>query len=191
MNKYQVILADPPWYYNNRKTGGERCNKTKFGGGAMKHYPLMKDAELMAMAEQVKNLADDNCALFMWATMPRLDFAIELLKEWGFRYATTAFVWVKHSAISNRVVFGPGYYTASNCEIVLLGVTGSVPPTEKMVSSVIQSPRERHSSKPIEVRRRIERMYPLARNIELFAREKHTGWDAWGNEVKSDIQLVV
>ena len=25
--------------------------------------------------------------------------------------------------------------------------------------------------------------------IELFAREKRDGWDVWGNEVKSDIEL--
>ncbi|KKK78409.1 hypothetical protein LCGC14_2843830, partial [marine sediment metagenome] len=25
--------------------------------------------------------------------------------------------------------------------------------------------------------------------IELFARERVVGWDAWGNEVESDIQL--
>lgn len=26
--------------------------------------------------------------------------------------------------------------------------------------------------------------------IELFAREKTEGWDVWGNEVESDIQLT-
>ena len=27
--------------------------------------------------------------------------------------------------------------------------------------------------------------------IELFAREKSPGWDVWGNEVDSDIELSV
>lgn len=181
--KYQVILADPPWWYSNRKTGGERKDKTKFGGGAMKHYPLMKDQALKDMAPFVDTLADDNCALFLWVTMPRLDFGIELLKDWGFRYATTAFAWVKLTVDGSRPVYGPGNYTASNIEVVLLGVRGSVKPRVKMLPSVIQTPRGKHSAKPSQVREKIRLMYPEGQAIELFAREKVEGWHAWGNEV--------
>lgn len=187
--KYQVIYADPPWFYNNRKTGGERKDKTKFGGGAMKHYPLMKDAELLAMRPFIDTLADDNCALFMWATMPRLDFGIELLKKWGFRYATTAFVWVKRTNSGEGLVYNPGFYTASNTEIVLLGIRGSMRPARQMLQSVVEAPRTRHSEKPPEVGRRILQMYPEASRIELFAREQVDGWDAWGNEVKEGVTL--
>lgn len=180
--KYQVILADPPWHYNNRKTGGERKNKTKFGGGAMKHYPLMKDSELLGMADFISTLADNNCALFMWTTMPRLDFGIELLKAWGFRYATNAFTWVKTSSKTGSFIYGPGYYTASNTEVVLLGVRGSMEPVKKMAPSVIKHPRLEHSRKP-DIHGTIDEMYPSAKKIELFARRPYEGWDAWGNEI--------
>jgi N6-adenosine-specific RNA methylase IME4 len=185
MSKYSVILADPPWYYNNRKTGGERSNKTKFGGGAMKHYPLMKDAELLEMAPFVDTLAADNCALFMWATMPRLDFGIELLKGGGFRYATTAFTWVKPNRTTPGYFGGPGSYTASNAEVVLLGVRGSMRPARKMLASVIARPKTEHSRKPDDVHKAIDLMYPDARKIELFARRAYPGWDAWGNQVET------
>jgi N6-adenosine-specific RNA methylase IME4 len=188
--KYGVILADPPWHYNNRKTGGERSNKTRFDGGAMKHYPLMSDFEILAMDDSVRAISDDNCALFLWATMPRLDFAIKVLKAWGFRYATNGFTWVKTTKDESRPVYGPGYYTASNAELCLLGVKGSMPPAVKMLPSIVITPRgEKHSRKP-DVIQHIDRMYPDARKIELFAREiGRPGWDVWGNEVESSIDL--
>lgn len=43
--------------------------------------------------------------------------------------------------------------------------------------------RRAHSVKPEEMRRMIEKV-SYAPRIELFAREKHEGWDAWGNEVE-------
>jgi len=50
--------------------------------------------------------------------------------------------------------------------------------------------RTKHSKKPDEIRKRIERMFPSQTKIELFAREKIKGWDVWGNEVESDIDLL-
>lgn len=183
MHKYQVILADPPVWYSNRKTGGERKDKTKFGGGARKYYPLMRDTELIAMRPFIDSLADENCALFMWSFMPRLDFQIELLKSWGFRYVTVAFTWVKYRKDFIQPIYGPGYYTASNTELVLLGIRGKMPPHTKMIESVVRHPRMEHSRKP-EIHHQIFKMYPNARKIELFARRPVPGWDSWGNEME-------
>lgn len=36
--------------------------------------------------------------------------------------------------------------------------------------------------KPDAMYRRIEAMYPEARYLELFARQKREGWQAWGND---------
>lgn len=186
---YDVIIEDPPWHYGSRKAGAERKDPTRFGGGAEKHYPLMKDKDLMAFLPPLNaSLAAENCALFMWATMPRLDFAIEVMKASGFRYVTTAFVWVKPSSVLGLWHNGPGYYTASNAEIVILGIKGKMPPATKMIDSVIMKPKTRHSEKPVIVQERIERMYPDAKRIELFARQPREGWDVWGNEVQG-VQL--
>jgi N6-adenosine-specific RNA methylase IME4 len=46
-----------------------------------------------------------------------------------------------------------------------------------------------HSAKPPEMRRMIERISPLER-IELFARERVPGWDAFGNEVAGGVQIL-
>jgi N6-adenosine-specific RNA methylase IME4 len=188
--KFKVLYSDNPLWYANRKTGGERNNKTKFGGGAQKHYPLMKDEELLAMSPVIKNISTENSAMFMWATMPKLDFCIELLKAWGFRYTTTAFVWVKpvqdwKEEVSKgkqlRWKNGPGFYTGSNSEIVILGVKGSMQPNKKMLDSVIIEPVREHSRKPDEVKKRIELMYDGPR-LEMFARTETVGWESWGNQ---------
>lgn len=188
--KYDVIYSDPPWFYNSRKAGNERNYlPTKFGGGAEKHYPLMRDAEILALRPMLDGWANPNCALFLWATCPRLDSAIEILKGWGFRFTTVAFVWVKR-AKTNSLIFNPGYYTASNIEVVLLGVRGTMRPDRPMIQQVVEGPRREHSRKPDEVRRRIEAMYPNAQRLEMFAREHVDGWDTHGNELESDLELT-
>lgn len=182
MQLIDVLLTDPPWWYANRKTGGERCNKTKFGGGASKHYDLMRDKDLLALADSVRAVMADNSACFMWATMPRLDFGIDLLKAWGFRYVTTAFTWIKTSPNSGQPIYGPGSYTASNPEIVLLGIRGSMPVARQMMPSVIHYPRGEHSAKP-PIHQLIDELYPGGVKVEMFARRPAPGWICTGNQL--------
>ena len=189
---YDVIYADPPWWYNKRAQSYEQwrdgrqtktgVNRTRFGGGAEKHYKLMKDDELIALRPLIDDWANQNCALFMWATCPRLDSAINLIKAWGFGYATVAFVWEKVNRTDGGPIFNPGYYTASNAELVLLGVRGTMRPQQPMIQQVIRAPRREHSRKPDEVWRRIELMYPAAKRLEMFARGAWPNWDVWGLE---------
>lgn len=182
---YSIIYADPPWWYASRSSN----HKTKFGGGARAHYPVMRDGELLAMQETVQPIMADNCALLMWATMPRLDFAIELLKHWGdfgakkrsVRYATKLLTWVKTDK-RGRPIYGPGHYSASNDELLLLGVRGSMRVQKRMVPSVIFYPRMRHSEKPPIVRDIIVDIFGDLPRIELFARHSVPGWDTFGNE---------
>lgn len=57
------------------------------------------------------------------------------------------------------------------------------------VHQVIVSHIEEHSRKPQEVHNRIIRLMGDVPRIELFARRKTDGFDVWGNEVESDIEL--
>ena len=87
-----------------------------------------------------------------------------------------------------RPAFGIGYYTKSGSEICLLFTKKKVlKPISNFVSSSILYPREEHSKKPDEIRDRIVQLYGDVPRIELFARQKAPGWDAWGNEIESDI----
>ena len=61
--------------------------------GALKHYPTMNIDALKRLP--VKSLTDDNCMMFMWATFPNLQEELDLIKEWGFKYKTLGFSWIK------------------------------------------------------------------------------------------------
>ena len=78
-----------------------------------------------------------------------------------------------------------GYWThGSNVEICLLGIKGHPKRISKSISQLIISPLEQHSKKPDEVRKRIVELFGELPRIELFARQKTSGWDVWGNEVE-------
>lgn len=183
--KYSIIYADPPWWYSQRANH----KTTKFKGGARGHYNVMRTQDIAALP--ISDLAADNCALFLWATMPNLPEQIEVMRAWGFRYATCGFTWMKtNPSTSGRLFlkhkdffFGVGYYTKSNAELCLLGIKGKMKPINNSVSSALVAPRGRHSAKPPEARDRIVQLFGDLPRIELFARETTSGWDAWGNEI--------
>ena len=178
--RYEIIYADPPWDYKGQKQHAGAGSKDT--GCAEAHYGTLKLADLKRL--NVPAVCEDDCLLFMWATNPHLDQAIELLKAWGFKWATVAFVW-------NKMRVNPGFYTMSQCELVLCGKRGRIPQPRgaRNIRQYIESMRQAHSVKPADVRGRIEQMFPLQTKLELFARQKVEGWDSWGNEVQSDVTL--
>ena len=180
MKKYAVIYADPPWRYNVYS----RKNQTR---GADLHYPTMTLEEIKSLP--VQRLAQKDCILFLWATMPNLQDAMEVIKAWGFTFKTVAFVWIKQNRVADSLFWGMGYWTRSNAELCLLATRGHPKRMSNRVHQVVVSHVEEHSRKPAEVRTRIEALVGNLPRIELFAREKVPGWDAWGNEIKSDIEL--
>lgn len=178
MNKYNIIYADPPWSYNDKLLGKSgACNK----------YNVMDIHEICNLP--VANLADTNCCLFMWVTMPHLEDAFTVMKAWRFTYKTCAFTWIKQCKKCDKLFTGLGRWTRSNPELCLLGVKGKPKPVSHSVHSVILSKIEQHSKKPDETRDRIVELCGNIPRIELFARQKIDGWDSWGNEIKSDITL--
>jgi len=175
-HRYAVIYADPPWRYRNKRHGH---------GGAEDHYQTMALDEIKALPVP----AADDCALFLWATMPLLQQAFEVIEAWGFKYKTTAFCWVKENKSGVGHVTGLGYWTRSNAEVCLLAIRGRPHPVSHRVHSVVLAPRGRHSEKPEEVRHRIVQLMGNVPRLEMFARTRASGWDAWGNEVAGSIEL--
>lgn len=173
--QYKIIYADPPWSY---RQGGR--------GAAKNHYRTMTTEEISAMP--VQRLCDAGGAvLFMWATFPNIGAAIKVMEAWGFVYKTAAFVWAKKCSKSGKNFVGMGAYTRANAEVCLLGVTPGIKAMDIVknhgIRQIVEAPVQRHSKKPDEVRRRIVALLGDAPRIELFARERADGWDAWGEEV--------
>lgn len=178
MKKYQIIYADPPWAYRNMGNIQATANS---------HYPTMKNEDICNL--KVADIAEDNSILFLWATFPKIQEALDVMKAWGFEYKTCGFIWIKTNKNNGKPFFGVGWYTKSNAEVCFIGVRGKAPKVSNEVSSVVIQPRSNHSEKPQEVRKRIIKLCGDIPRIELFARQKIEGWDVWGNEVKSDIKL--
>lgn len=194
MKKYNVIYADPPWSYKGQIFGR---------GGTDKHYNTERIIDLKSLP--VANLAANNCALFMWATFPLLQEAIDLGKHWGFTYKTVAFTWVKKNKKSDSPFIGMGYYTRANAEIVMLFTKGNaIERVNKNISQVcfedevFYSEIGKHSQKPDEIRKRIVKLFGDVPKVELFARSRkgmfsdyeYDGWDVYGNEVNNSIVLT-
>ena len=188
---YNILYSDPPWPYDNMKN-----RDPKMGGIT---YPVMT-------LEDIKNfpideLAADDCALFMWATMPKLREALEVIEAWKFRYTTCAFTWIKlnptgkliqdgKDVILHKGVYsGLGHWTNGNAELCLFAKRGRPKRVKKNVKQVIIAPRGRHSAKPPEIRDRIVELMGNLPRVELFAREEAEGWDVFGNEVSNSIDL--
>jgi len=182
--KYKIILADPPWIYNG-KLGTNRAKM----GGYDKYYKGMELKDICNLP--IQDIADDNCILFLWATMPKLQEAFEVIKAWGFTHKTTAFTWIKLNPKSNTIFKGVGRWVMGNAELVLLATKGKPKRVSKSVSQIIMAKRGKHSKKPDIVYRRIEELMGNLPRIELFARNKRQGWDAWGNQVPTECQNLI
>ena len=186
MKKYQIIYADPPWQFKNYS---DKWNKeAKKSRWVAKHYNIQTTKDICDL--NIKSICDKDCVLLLWVTFPRLQDAFKVIKEWGFTYKTNAFTWVKRNKVSESWFWGMGYYTRANSEICLLATKGK--PLKRVSRSVHQVIDDRvmaHSKKPDTARNRIVELFGDLPRIEIFAREKTEGWDVWGNEVESDIDL--
>lgn len=189
--KYKAILADPPWKFD---AWGRDIGKRS----AEHHYRTMATEDICRL--DVSQLADDDCALFVWAIWPKLPQALEVITAWGFEYKTLAFDWVKFRK-AMKLHFGMGYWTRANSECCLLATRGNPKRLDAGVAQVIFeweeyqpetiiAPYRGHSVKPDEQYTRIESLV-AGPYLELFARRRRDNWDAFGNQVEGSIALPV
>ncbi len=181
--KYNIIYADPPWSFRNKKTGGSMRS------GASQHYDDMEMYELTGMVlnyDPVVMLSDviaDDCVLFMWwvGSMPKE--ALYLVDDWRFEIKTmTGFVWNKLTK-HGKPFFGMGHWTRAGSECCLIATRGNPKRSLGNVRSVITAPAGKHSEKPFGVADRIVDLCGDLPRLELFARDTKPGWDSWGNEL--------
>ncbi|MGO2306893.1 MAG: MT-A70 family methyltransferase [Providencia sp.] len=199
MKKYDLILADPPWQYNNKASNGAATN----------HYNTTDLYSLTRLP--IDKIASENSVLCMWYTGNFALEAIKLSEAWGFKVKTMlGFVWVKLNknagdridkkppedffdfmeTLNNETKINGGNYTRANAEICLIAVRGNgLPRQSASVRQIIYSCLGDHSEKPKEVHHRLEELYGNVPRIELFAREKFGDWDVYGDQVESDIQF--
>ncbi len=180
---WDLCLADPPWAYYGSGTKP---------AAAGKHYNLMSDEDLLNLS-LVPDLLAPHGVFFCWATGPRLDFAIDLIRAWGLTPRGVAFVWVKTQK-DGTPIGAQGVrpsITKPTTEFVLAASRVKkgrpMPLASEAVPQVVLAPRGAHSAKPDEVQDRIEQMYPNAAKLEVFARRQRPGWDIFGDQIPRDL----
>jgi len=190
LKKYQIIYADPPWSYDDKL--GNQVNM----GAATGTYQTMGINEIKNLP--IKEIADTDCVLFLWAVSPLLPESLDVIKAWGFKFKTVAFNWVKITNNGN-FISNMGRWTMGNCELCLLATKGSPKRLKKDIKQLQISERKGHSKKPDIIRKQIVELMGDIPRIELFARGDKTkdlfdfnrfdGWDTFGNEVENPTEL--
>ena len=115
MKKYKIIYADPPWKYIQDK------KSKNFRAVTSEHYETLTTKELCDL--KVNNISQDSSILFLWATFPTIKEAFKVMEAWGFEYKTCGFLWIKKNKKVNSNAWGMGFYTRSNAEICLIGIS--------------------------------------------------------------------
>lgn len=198
MKKYNVIYADCPWSYDNKKTGGQ------LNSGADDKYVTMSLDDVCKMP--IAKISDKNCILFLWAVVPMMPEAFQVLESWGFKYKTML-TWRK---IMSQ---GMGYWFRGQCEHLLVATKGSPKAFRQQICNyyecnfeltddqVHQQKVGKHSQKPHYFRKLISKAVEVSfdepKKLELFARTReglfgdieYEGWDVYGNEVNNSITL--
>lgn len=182
MKKYQIIYADPPWII---KKGGKKNVRPNSSGKEL-DYPTMNLIDVEQVLFNATLLAESNSNLFLWTIDKYLFEAQKIAEHLGYKLHARM-IWNKVTGIpaSFDIRFGHEY--------LLWLYKGKLRPVTKnergKIHSVFTEQVKRHSQKPEIAYQIIERLYPNTTKLELFARNKRTGWDVWGNEVISDINL--
>lgn len=185
--KYGAILADPPWRFatwDKTTPVQARGSKSTYTSASV-HYHTMTMTEIAALP--VNTMAADNCVLFCWACWPLIQDALKIINAWDFTFKTMGFVWVKGEGLplfpeDIRDQMGMGYWTRANTEPCIIATRGKPKRMKADVRQVILSKRREHSRKPDEIYERIERLV-AGPYLEMFARQRRPGWDAWGDEI--------
>ena len=189
--RYDVILIDPPWLYYGDK------NKNAAAG---KHYNLMSDDDIKALS--IKKLLKKNAYVFVWATGPKLDLALDAIKSWGLFYRGVGHVWVKTNK-QGKVINAQGIpptYSKPTTEFLLVATTSKKGRPLKLLNSalpqvVLESRNPMgHSAKPDKFHELIESAFASSglERLEIFARTVKNGWDAIGDGIDGqDIRTTI
>lgn len=219
MSTYQVIYADPPWSYRDKGQSGsmeQRGAATHYNTLTTTQIAGINVADVSADdamcfmwitcpqlpvgVEVMRSWGFDFVTVaFTWVKTGRVEQSKralrDLLRARGVDEATLRSA--ANDAAEGGLLWpafriGQGSHTRANAELCLLGRRGrGVKRISAGVRSEILEPAGAHSEKPQEARDRIVALLGDVPRLEMFARTKAPGWDAWGNEVKPDVRLYV
>ncbi len=128
----RLVMADPPWVYNNTGTEGAACQE----------YDLIDEAAISVHLRAAYDCAADDAYLLCWCTWPKLAEWLTAGRDIGWGYKSGG-CWHKTSGL------GVGFHWRGDTEPLLLYTKGSPRPVG-CVRNGYGSPRQAHSEKPAE-----------------------------------------
>lgn len=181
MKKYSIILADSPWIQGR---GGKK--KSVPNSYREFDYPTIGVGEIEKILCHAQLLTNNNHVLFLWTIDKYLWDAEKIAKSLNYKLHARM-IW-------NKVVGIPTAFTIRfGHEYLLYLWHGKLLPVASEQRgkwhSVFTEQSTKHSKKPQIAYEMIESLYPETNKLELFARTSREGWDCWGNEVESNIEL--
>ena len=191
--KFATIVADPPWEVKAGRAFGRYAvvdgkqiwAPASSAAARPLAYPTMAVKDIAELAVP----AADDCHLYLWTINRYVDEAFDVARAWGFRYSTLL-TWAKSPKGS-----GLGGCYGISSEYVLFCRRGTLAAKIDINTTWFNWKRPykngypQHSAKPPEFYAMVENVSP-GPYLEMFAREKRSGWAVWGNEVKSDVELA-
>lgn len=172
MTRARVLVADPPWAFNDRLPGPTR--------GAAKNYRVMTLAEICAFPLPAM---EPHAWLFLWRVSSQVEAAYQVVRAWGF-IPKTELVWEKLT-VGGKPHFGMGHYLRASHETCIVAVRGAPKPRRRDVRSRFSGPVGGHSEKP-------EAFYAIVETlaegpyVELFARRRRAGWFCFGDQLPAE-----
>jgi N6-adenosine-specific RNA methylase IME4 len=209
MNKFRVIISDPPWSFNDKLTMASTPR------GAESHYTVLTLDDIKSLP--VVDIVDNDAVLALWVPSSLLQDGLDVMKAWGFEQKQT-WIWVKTKQIPlqllldilkkvvskkmpigltgistvdaiknfnlNEVLaFGMGRLFRQTHELCLIGTRGKLGDKiqNKAQRSVYFGPATKHSEKPNGLHEMLNAMFDGPK-LEMFARREYPNWVTIGNE---------
>lgn len=178
---FRTIVADPPWAPDLGGTWTARVDK----GRPQAFYDTMSLDAIKAL----KVPAADQAHLYLWAITPHVDRGFEVARAWGFE-PVTMLTWRKPG-------LGVGRFRC-NTEHVIVARKGSRHGNpfgqggrhaQATDGTIFDWPRGKHSEKPEAFFDLVEQISPAPR-LEMFARRARMGWERWGLEADSTVEIA-
>lgn len=174
MSEFGVIVADPPWSFDDRLT----MSDVKRGADANYDTLTMRDIEMLPIV----TVAADACLLALWCPKSMLEDGIAIMSMWGWDYKTF-YTWVKRTK-NGKLGFGMGRLFRAASEVALIGTRGKLygQVANKSQRDVAEALNLGHSTKPECLQDSLDLMFPTEAKLELFARRVRPGWTCTGWE---------
>ena len=175
--KYNIVYSDPPWDVMR----GPDYNSN--GPSKPLPYPTMSLQDIENIGIGLRPYLSNDCHLYLWTINKYIRASYDVANAWGFN-VSCLLTWCKP-----KHGIGIGGTFVQTTEHLLFSRRGTLTSAKRMDTTWFEHKRLSHSQKPRMFRDMIVEVSGDLPRIELFARQKVEGWDCWGNEVESDIEL--